>query len=113
MRCVCVRYNCVGSFEFKTSILTVIRKICFTGSLTDSICTAYENKMAKSINIDAKSHSSDGEKETAFAPMTNLTSMFGGKIITRDPSAIISLKHFLHNVCIAIFSRLAPEHQNR
>lgn len=33
------------------------------------------------MNIDAKSHSSDGEKETAFAPVTNLTSMFGGKVV--------------------------------
>jgi len=49
----------------------------FADSLTDSICTAYENKIVKS-NIDTKSHSSDGEKE--FAPMTNLTSMLGGKV---------------------------------
>ncbi|XP_011705409.1 PREDICTED: serine/threonine-protein kinase 11-interacting protein isoform X2 [Wasmannia auropunctata] len=48
-----------------------------SGSLTDSICTAYENKMMKS-NIDIKSHSSDSEKEMAFTPMTNLTSMLGG-----------------------------------
>jgi len=36
----------------------------FADSLTDSICTAYENKILKS-NIDTKSHSSDGEKEFA------------------------------------------------
>jgi len=52
----------------------------FIGSLTDSICTAYENKVVKSMNIDAKSHSSDDEKEIAFAPMTGLTSMLGGKV---------------------------------
>lgn len=56
-----------------------VKLILFTGSLTDSICTAYENKIVKSTNIDTRSHSSDGEKEIAFAPMTNLTSMLGGK----------------------------------
>lgn len=32
------------------------------------------------MNIDAKSYSSDGEKEIAFAPVTSLTSMLGGKV---------------------------------
>ncbi|XP_039312896.1 serine/threonine-protein kinase 11-interacting protein isoform X2 [Solenopsis invicta] len=59
-----------------TPVMTGLTESSSSGSLTDSICTAYENKMVKS-NIDAKSHSSDGEKETAFAPMTNLTSMLG------------------------------------
>ncbi|XP_018393306.1 PREDICTED: serine/threonine-protein kinase 11-interacting protein isoform X1 [Cyphomyrmex costatus] len=58
-------------------IMTGLTESSSSGSLTDSICTAYENKMVKS-NIDTKSHSSDGEKEIAFAPMTNLTSMLGG-----------------------------------
>ncbi|EGI70964.1 PREDICTED: serine/threonine-protein kinase 11-interacting protein isoform X1 [Acromyrmex echinatior] len=60
-----------------TPIMTGLTESSSSGSLTDSICTAYENKMVKS-NIDTKSHSSDGEKEIAFAPMTNLTSMLGG-----------------------------------
>ncbi|XP_018365237.1 PREDICTED: serine/threonine-protein kinase 11-interacting protein isoform X2 [Trachymyrmex cornetzi] len=60
-----------------TSIMTGLTESSSSGSLTDSICTTYENKMVKS-NIDTKSHSSDGEKEIAFAPMTNLTSMLGG-----------------------------------
>lgn len=44
----------------------------FIGSLADSICTAYENKMVK---LDTKSHSSEKE----IAPVTNLTSMLGSK----------------------------------
>lgn len=56
-----------------------LTRICITGSLTDSICTAYENKMTKSMNIETKSHSSDGEKEGALPVVTNLTSMLGGK----------------------------------
>ncbi|XP_018055084.1 PREDICTED: serine/threonine-protein kinase 11-interacting protein isoform X2 [Atta colombica] len=60
-----------------TPIMTGLTESSSSGSLTDSICTAYENKIIKS-NIDTKSHSSDGEKEIAFAPMTNLTSMLGG-----------------------------------
>ncbi|XP_011152969.1 serine/threonine-protein kinase 11-interacting protein isoform X2 [Harpegnathos saltator] len=61
-----------------TPVMAGLTESSSSGSLTDSICTAYENKMAKSANVDAKSHSSDGEKETAFAPVTNLTSMLGG-----------------------------------
>ncbi|XP_014477087.1 PREDICTED: serine/threonine-protein kinase 11-interacting protein isoform X2 [Dinoponera quadriceps] len=61
-----------------TPVMAGLTESSSSGSLTDSICTAYENKMTKSTNIDAKSHSSDGEKETAFAPVTNLTSMLGG-----------------------------------
>ncbi|XP_032680725.1 serine/threonine-protein kinase 11-interacting protein isoform X2 [Odontomachus brunneus] len=61
-----------------TPVMAGLTESSSSGSLTDSICTAYENKMTKSTNVDAKSHSSDGEKETAFTPVTNLTSMLGG-----------------------------------
>lgn len=53
------------------------------GSLTDSVCTAYENKIQKPSDKTetdpetAKSNVSDSE--SAFAPVTNLTSMLGGK----------------------------------
>ncbi|XP_012234632.1 serine/threonine-protein kinase 11-interacting protein isoform X2 [Linepithema humile] len=60
------------------SVMAGLTESSSSGSLTESICTAYENKMAKSMNIDAKSHSSDSEKEIAFSPVTNLTSMLGG-----------------------------------
>ncbi|XP_066591773.1 serine/threonine-protein kinase 11-interacting protein isoform X2 [Prorops nasuta] len=47
-----------------------------SGSLTDSICTAYENKEAQgTIN---KKNMNNVEKETIFTPVTNLTSMLGG-----------------------------------
>ncbi|XP_011874487.1 PREDICTED: serine/threonine-protein kinase 11-interacting protein isoform X2 [Vollenhovia emeryi] len=61
-----------------TPVMTGLTESSSSGSLTDSICTAYENKMVKSTSIDIKSHSSEGEKEIAFAPMTSLTSMLGG-----------------------------------
>lgn len=49
----------------------------FLGSLTDSICTAYENKIMKQVNADEKSLDSN-DKEIKFTPVTNLTSMLGG-----------------------------------
>lgn len=49
----------------------------FLGSLTDSICTAYENKIMKQVNADEKSFDSN-DKEIKFTPVTNLTSMLGG-----------------------------------
>ncbi|XP_071648462.1 serine/threonine-protein kinase 11-interacting protein isoform X2 [Temnothorax longispinosus] len=62
-----------------TPVMTGLTESSSSGSLTDSICTAYENKMVKSTIIDNnKSQSSDGDKENAFAPMTSLTSMLGG-----------------------------------
>ncbi|XP_020279249.1 serine/threonine-protein kinase 11-interacting protein isoform X2 [Pseudomyrmex gracilis] len=61
-----------------TPVLTGLTESSSSGSLTDSICTAYENKMSKSMNIDTKSHSSDGEKESGLPTVTNLTSMLGG-----------------------------------
>ena len=47
------------------------------GSLTDSICTAYENKVTRQISMDEKSLSNN-DKETKSSPVTNLTSMLGG-----------------------------------
>ncbi|XP_077279584.1 serine/threonine-protein kinase 11-interacting protein isoform X2 [Temnothorax americanus] len=61
-----------------TPVMTGLTESSSSGSLTDSICTAYENKIVNATIIDNKSHSSDGEKENAFAPMTSLTSMLGG-----------------------------------
>lgn len=63
----------------------------FTGSLTDSICTAYENKNVKStgtpskipiakITNDCDQNSGNGsEKDSAYTPVGNLTSMLDGK----------------------------------
>ncbi|XP_058800960.1 serine/threonine-protein kinase 11-interacting protein isoform X2 [Phymastichus coffea] len=57
-----------------------------SGSLTDSVCTAYENKSLKLDKIDSNSKSvSDAEtvkadivdSEGSFAPVANLTSMLG------------------------------------
>lgn len=48
-----------------------------TGSLTNSICTAYENKAMRQISADEKSLSNN-DKETKSTPVTNLTSMLGG-----------------------------------
>lgn len=58
--------------------------------MTDSVCTAYENKNVKLCDISEMSHSNDNvdsdaiksheiEKETVFMPVTNLTSMLGGE----------------------------------
>ncbi|CAL1678329.1 unnamed protein product [Lasius platythorax] len=58
-----------------TPVMAGLTESSSSGSLTDSICTAYENKLAKLTN-DTKSHSS--EKEIMPAPGTNLTSMLGG-----------------------------------
>lgn len=49
------------------------------GSLTDSICTAYENKVTKQATVDEKSLNNSTDKEMKFTPVTNLTSMLGGK----------------------------------
>ena len=58
--------------------------------MTDSVCTAYENKSIKLCDISEKSQNNDNvesevlknigiEKETVSTPVTNLTSMLGGK----------------------------------
>ncbi|XP_072763614.1 serine/threonine-protein kinase 11-interacting protein isoform X2 [Anoplolepis gracilipes] len=56
-----------------TPVMAGLTESSSSGSLTDSICTAYENKMVK-LTTDTKSHSSEKE----IAPVTNLTSMLGG-----------------------------------
>ncbi|XP_011346025.1 serine/threonine-protein kinase 11-interacting protein isoform X2 [Ooceraea biroi] len=61
-----------------TPMMAGLTESSSSGSLTDSICTTYENKMTKSMNIDAKSHNSEDERETTLASATNLTSMLGG-----------------------------------
>lgn len=58
-------------------IITGLTESSSSGSLTDSICTAYENKIMKQVNVDEKSLNSN-DKEIKFTPVTNLTSMLGG-----------------------------------
>ncbi|XP_043786381.1 serine/threonine-protein kinase 11-interacting protein isoform X2 [Apis laboriosa] len=58
-------------------IITGLTESSSSGSLTDSICTAYENKIMKQVNADEKSLNSNN-KEIKFTPVTNLTSMLGG-----------------------------------
>ncbi|XP_006617650.1 serine/threonine-protein kinase 11-interacting protein isoform X2 [Apis dorsata] len=58
-------------------IITGLTESSSSGSLTDSICTAYENKIMKQVNTDEKSLNSNN-KEIKFTPVTNLTSMLGG-----------------------------------
>ncbi|XP_076681070.1 serine/threonine-protein kinase 11-interacting protein isoform X3 [Andrena cerasifolii] len=59
-------------------IMTGLTESNSSGSLTDSICTVYENKVIRQVNADEKSLSSSNDKETKHAPVTNLTSMLGG-----------------------------------
>ncbi|CAK9800790.1 Serine/threonine-protein kinase 11-interacting protein [Anthophora quadrimaculata] len=58
-------------------IMTGLTESSSSGSLTDSICTAYENKIIKQVNAEEKSFNSN-DKEMKFTPVTNLTSMLGG-----------------------------------
>ncbi|XP_051160698.1 serine/threonine-protein kinase 11-interacting protein isoform X2 [Leptopilina boulardi] len=71
-----------------TPIMAGLTESSSSGSMTDSVCTAYENKNVKLCDISEMSHSSDNvdndaiknveiEKETVFMPVTNLTSMLG------------------------------------
>ncbi|XP_025267843.1 serine/threonine-protein kinase 11-interacting protein isoform X2 [Camponotus floridanus] len=55
-----------------TPVMAALTESSSSGSLADSICTAYENKIAKLTN-DTKSQSSEKE----IVPVTNLTSMLG------------------------------------
>ncbi|XP_076231714.1 uncharacterized protein LOC143177580 isoform X2 [Calliopsis andreniformis] len=61
-----------------TPIVTGLTESSSSGSLTDSICTAYENKIIRQVNADEKSLNSSNDKETKFTPVTNLTTMLGG-----------------------------------
>ncbi|XP_017891214.1 serine/threonine-protein kinase 11-interacting protein isoform X2 [Ceratina calcarata] len=61
------------------AITTGLTESSSSGSLTDSICTAYENKVVRHrVNAeDAKTFNSN-DKEAKLTPVTNLTSMLGG-----------------------------------
>ncbi|XP_076624438.1 serine/threonine-protein kinase 11-interacting protein isoform X2 [Colletes latitarsis] len=59
-------------------IMTGLTESSSSGSLTDSICTAYENKIIRQINADEKSFNNSNDKEIKFSSVTNLTSMLGG-----------------------------------
>ncbi|XP_012140983.2 uncharacterized protein LOC100876018 isoform X1 [Megachile rotundata] len=59
-------------------IMTGLTESSSSGSLTDSICTAYENKVIKQAIVDEKSLNNSTDKEMKFTPVTNLTSMLGG-----------------------------------
>ncbi|XP_029051044.2 serine/threonine-protein kinase 11-interacting protein isoform X1 [Osmia bicornis bicornis] len=62
----------------KVPITTGLTESSSSGSLTDSICTAYENKPIKQATVDEKSLNNSTDKEMKFTPVTNLTSMLGG-----------------------------------
>ncbi|XP_011630532.1 serine/threonine-protein kinase 11-interacting protein isoform X4 [Pogonomyrmex barbatus] len=76
-----------------TPVMAGLTESSSSGSLTDSICTAYESKVVKSINIDTKSHNSDVEKEVGLASVTNLTSMLGGLLQSIKISSNRDLKN--------------------
>ncbi|XP_043250527.1 serine/threonine-protein kinase 11-interacting protein isoform X2 [Colletes gigas] len=59
-------------------IMTGLTESSSSGSLTDSICTAYENKIIRQINADEKSLNSSNDKEIKVSSVTNLTSILGG-----------------------------------
>ncbi|XP_076294783.1 uncharacterized protein LOC143215989 isoform X2 [Lasioglossum baleicum] len=89
-----------------TSIMTGLTESSSSGSLTDSICTAYENKITRQANTDEKSLNTGNDKETKFASVTNLTSLLGGLLqsIKIDSNKSLMMKaeetsHFLgHNI---------------
>ena len=68
--------------------------------MTDSVCTAYENKSVKlcdisemsqsSVNVENETLKNANEKEAVFTPVTNLTSMLGGERLKR--TSLISHK---------------------
>ncbi|XP_024935876.1 serine/threonine-protein kinase 11-interacting protein isoform X2 [Cephus cinctus] len=70
-------------------IMTGLTESSSSGSLTDSVCTAYENKTNKQVETSEKSQSKSNneaelsdtivtEKDTVITPVSNLTSMLGG-----------------------------------
>ncbi|XP_076644442.1 uncharacterized protein LOC143354324 isoform X2 [Halictus rubicundus] len=86
------------------SIMTGLTESSSSGSLTDSICTAYENKITRQANTDEKSLNTGNDKETKFASVTNLTSLLGGLLqsIKIDSNKSLMIKaeetsHFLGN----------------
>lgn len=54
----------------------------FLGSLTDSVCTAYENKNTKNSDkiVGEQIIKNEAEKDSSYyTPVANITSMLGGK----------------------------------
>ncbi|XP_078051499.1 uncharacterized protein LOC144477636 [Augochlora pura] len=85
-------------------IKTGLTESSSSGSLTDSICTAYENKITRQANTDDKSLNPSNNKETKFAPITNLTTLLGGLLqsVKIDSNKSLMTKseessHFLGN----------------
>ncbi|XP_033175784.1 serine/threonine-protein kinase 11-interacting protein isoform X2 [Bombus impatiens] len=68
---------CLLTIPDAAPIMTGLTESSSSGSLTNSICTAYENKAMRQISADEKSLSNN-DKETKSTPVTNLTSMLGG-----------------------------------
>ncbi|KAF3423402.1 hypothetical protein E2986_01729 [Frieseomelitta varia] len=66
-----------SSIEYENYKFIIINKTMSIGSLTDSVCTAYENKVMRQISMDEKSLNNN-DKEIKSSPVTNLTSMLGG-----------------------------------
>ena len=87
--------------------------ISFIGSLTDSVCTAYEPKSSKLVDktamirgkSEAETTKTDAPAESTFAPVTNLTSRLGGK----------SCQLFAFDLCSNIFLifRTTFEYENQ
>nr|XP_033339293.1 serine/threonine-protein kinase 11-interacting protein [Megalopta genalis]XP_033339294.1 serine/threonine-protein kinase 11-interacting protein [Megalopta genalis]XP_033339295.1 serine/threonine-protein kinase 11-interacting protein [Megalopta genalis]XP_033339296.1 serine/threonine-protein kinase 11-interacting protein [Megalopta genalis] len=85
-------------------IKTGLTESSSSGSLTDSVCTAYENKITRQANTDEKSLNTSNNKETKFASVTNLTTLLGGLLqsIKIDSNKSLMTKaeessHFLSN----------------
>lgn len=68
---------CLLTIPDAAPIVTGLTESSSSGSLTDSVCTAYENKVMRQINMDEKSLNNN-DKEIKSSPVTNLTSMLGG-----------------------------------
>ncbi|XP_044002674.1 serine/threonine-protein kinase 11-interacting protein isoform X2 [Aphidius gifuensis] len=51
-----------------------------SGSLTDSVCTAYENKNIKNSDkiVGEQNIKNEAEKDSSYTPVANITSMLGG-----------------------------------
>ncbi|KAK9299456.1 hypothetical protein QLX08_007486 [Tetragonisca angustula] len=68
---------CLLTIPDAAPIMTGLTESSSSGSLTDSVCTAYENKVMRQISMDEKSLNNN-DKEIKSSPVTNLTSMLGG-----------------------------------
>lgn len=87
---VCSLFILILKYNINHQSCLYVQLTSFAGSLTDSVCTAYENKSIKLVDKSEMSNSksiSDAEtiksttsdSESAFAPVSNLTSMLGGE----------------------------------